>query len=95
MQWFAKKALDLAERQAKKHLPMTMADWAKHLDRILLATGDELLTRASEISMEIAQAKAESEFEKFRVQQDLTYQSDFDQLLDGLGPSATLSPPSP
>lgn len=88
--------LDLAERQAKKHLPMTMADWAKHLDRILLATGDELLTRASEISMEIAQAKAESEFEKFRVQQDLTYQSDFDQLLDSLAaPPAAPLPPRP
>ena len=81
--------LDLAERQAKKQIPMTMADWAKHLDRILLATGDELLTRASEISMEIAQAKAESEFDKFRVQQDLAYQSDFDQLLSGLEAAAS------
>lgn len=81
--------LDLAERQAKKQIPMTMADWAKHLDRILLATGDELLTRASEISMEIAQAKAESEFDKFRVQQDLAYKSDFDQLLSGLEAAAS------
>lgn len=37
---------------------MKMTAWAKHLDRIIVATGDELLTRASEISMEIAQAKA-------------------------------------
>lgn len=74
--------LDLAERQAKKHLPMTMAAWAKHLDRIIVATGDELLTRASEISMEIAQAKAETEFDKFRERQDIGYKSDFDLQLD-------------
>jgi len=74
--------LDLAERQAKKHIPMTMAAWAKHLDRIIVATGDELLSRASEISMEISQAKAETEFEKFRVRQDIGYKSDFDLQLD-------------
>lgn len=74
--------LDLAERQAKKRHPMTMAAWAKHLDRIIVATGDELLTRASEISMEIAQAKAETEFDKFRKLQDIGYRSDFDRQLD-------------
>ena len=74
--------LDLAERQAEKHIPMTMAAWAKHLDRIIVATGDELLTRSSEISMEIAQAKAETEFDKFRERQDIGYKSDFDLQLD-------------
>lgn len=37
--------------------------------------------------MEIAQAKAESEFEQFRVQQDLAYQSDFEQLLNEAAPA--------
>lgn len=59
-----------------------MAAWAQHLDRIIVATGDELLTRSSEISMEIAQAKAETEFDKFRERQDIGYRSDFDIQLD-------------
>ena len=82
--------LDLAQRQAEKHIPMTMKDWAKHLDRIIVASGDELLTRASEISAEIAQAHAEMEFEKFRVRQELEYRSDFDRQLDLLAEQAKL-----
>lgn len=83
--------LDLAERQAKKRLPMTMAAWAKHLDRIIVASGDELLTRASEISMEIAQTKAENEFDKFRERQDIGYKSDFDLQLDRIEAQAKKS----
>ena len=49
--------LDLALRQAQKHIPMTMAAWAKQLDRVIMASGDDLLNRASEISAEIAEAK--------------------------------------
>ncbi len=74
--------LDLALRQAQRHIPMTMAAWAKQLDLVIVASGDELLTRASEISAEIAEAKAVSEYEKFRVRQELEYKSDFDQQLD-------------
>lgn len=47
--------LDFAEMQASRHIPMTMEDWAKHLDRILIATEHELLTNAGKISMEVAQ----------------------------------------
>ena len=74
--------LDLALRQAQRHIPMTMAAWAKQLDLVIVASGDELLARASEISAEIAEAKAVSEYEKFRVRQELEYKSDFDQQLD-------------
>jgi hypothetical protein len=38
--------LDLAERRAQNHIPMTMEDWAKHLDLILEADGNALLTEA-------------------------------------------------
>lgn len=31
--------LDFAERQADRHQPMTMKDWAKHLDKILTMSG--------------------------------------------------------
>ncbi|MCQ4952897.1 RhuM family protein [Holdemania filiformis] len=35
--------LDFAERQAEREIPMTMEDWAKHLDGILTSTGEDLL----------------------------------------------------
>ena len=74
--------LDLALRQAQKHIPMTMAAWAKQLDLVIMASGDDLLNRASEISAEIAEAKAVDEYEKFRVRQELEYKNDFDLRLD-------------
>ena len=74
--------LDLALRQAQRHVPMTMAAWAKQLDLVIMASGDDLLRRASEISAEIAEAKAMDEYEKFRVRQELEYKSDFDLQLD-------------
>lgn len=70
--------LDTAERMAKRHIPMTMEDWAKRIDIILEAGGDKILTEAGTISHEYAQAFAESEFEKYRVIQDRLYESDFD-----------------
>ena len=73
--------LDLAERRARQRVPMTMEAWAKHLDLILEADGNELLTNAGRISAEIAKAHAESEFEKYRVLQDRLYQNDFDKLI--------------
>ena len=73
--------LDFAESQAKRNIPMTMQDWAKHLDRILMATEHELLTNAGTISMEVAKQHAETEFEKFRIIQDRLFESDFDRFL--------------
>ena len=74
--------LDLAENRAKRHIPMTMEDWARHLDRILSADDRALLQNAGRITAEAAKAFAEEEFEKFRVKQDRLYQSDFDILLE-------------
>ena len=73
--------LDFAEMQANRNIPMTMEDWAKHLDRILMATEHEILTNAGKISMEVAKAHAETEWEKYRVVQDQIYRSDFDLFL--------------
>ena len=55
--------LDMAERMAKRHIPMTMEDWAKRIDIILEATGDAILTDAGKITAEFAKSFAESEFE--------------------------------
>ena len=76
--------LDMAERMAKRHIPMTMEDWAKRIDIILEATGDVVLTDAGKITAEFAKSFAESEFEKYRIVQDRLFQSDFDRFNDNL-----------
>jgi len=73
--------LDFAENQAYRNIPMTMEDWAQHLDRILMATEHELLTNAGKISMEVARQHAETEWEKYRIVQDQLFESDFDRFL--------------
>ena len=75
--------LDMAERMAKRHIPMTMEDWAKRIDIILEAGGDAILQDAGKITAEYAKEFAESEFEKYRVIQDRLFRSDFDRLSDG------------
>ena len=74
--------LDMAERMAKRHIPMTMEDWAKRIDIILEAGGDAVLTDAGRITAEFAKSFAESEFEKYRLIQDRLFQSDFDRFED-------------
>ena len=76
--------LDMAERMAKRHIPMTMEDWAKRIDIILEATGDAVLTDAGKITAEFAKSFAESEFEKYRIIQDQLFQSDFDRFNENL-----------
>jgi hypothetical protein len=72
--------LDMAERMAKRHIPMTMEDWAKRIDIILEASGDAVLADAGKVTAELAKAFAESEFEKYRIIQDKLFSSDFDKL---------------
>ena len=76
--------LDMAERMAKRHIPMTMEDWAKRIDLILEAGGDAVLDNAGQISAEFAKQFAESEFEKYRVIQDKLFESDFDRFSNPL-----------
>ena len=76
--------LDMAERMAKKHIPMTMADWSKRMDIILEASGDAVLDDAGQISAEYAKNFAESEFEKYRIIQDRLFESDFDRFNQNL-----------
>ncbi len=71
--------LDMAERMAKRHIPMTMEDWAKRIDLILEAGGDAVLQDAGSITADAAKAHAETEFEKYRVLQDRLFSSDFDK----------------
>ena len=74
--------LDLAELQAKRHIPMTMADWEERLNRFLKVWDHEILQDKGKVSAEMAKIHAESEFEKYRIVQDALYQSDFDKLME-------------
>ena len=71
--------LDFAEARAKRHIPMTMEDWAKRIDAYLNSDERPLLTHAGSVSHEAAQEYAETEFEKYRVIQDRLFESDFDR----------------
>lgn len=73
--------LDYATRQARRHIPMTMADWASKLDAFLQFNDAEILQDKGKVTVAIAKAFAESEFEQYRIIQDRLYQSDFDRLI--------------
>ena len=73
--------LDLAEDRAERHIPMTMEDWSRRLDLFLMADDREVLQNAGRITAEIARAKAEGEFEKYRIIQDRMFLSDYDRYL--------------
>lgn len=74
--------LDIAKDMAERHIPMTMEDWAKRIDKFLDATNRDILQSAGSITAEYAKQYAESEFEKYRVIQDRLFRSDFDLLND-------------
>lgn len=74
--------LDMAEAQAERRIPMTMADWETRLNGFLTLWDREVLQDPGKISAELAKAHAESEFEKYRLVQDRLYKSDFDLFIE-------------
>jgi hypothetical protein len=73
--------LDLAEDRAKRHVPMTMEDWANRLDIFLQADERAILKDAGSITARIAKLHAETEFEKYRIIQDRLFESDYDKYI--------------
>ena len=76
--------LEFAESRAKRHIPMTMEDWAKRIDAYLSSDERPLLDNAGSVSHEEAVLHAETEFEKYRIIQDRLFQSDFDRFFEDL-----------
>ena len=76
--------LEFAETRAKRHIPMTMEDWARRIDAYLTSDERPLLDNAGSVSHEEAVQHAETEFEKYRIVQDRLFQSDFDIYLGTL-----------
>ena len=74
--------LIFAEGQAIRRIPMHMADWIKKLNAFLTLNERDILKHAGRISHELAQAKAELEYDKFKTSiSDSTrsVDADFDQ----------------
>ncbi|WP_099292574.1 virulence RhuM family protein [Butyricimonas sp. Marseille-P3923] len=76
-------SLDMAENMAKRHIPMTMEDWAKRIDKFIDVAELPILQDNGNVSAEFAKEFAETEFEKYRIIQDRLFQSDFDRFGDG------------
>lgn len=76
--------VDMAEARAEKHILMTMNDWKNLLEKFLSLSDCNILTDAGGVSHEEAEAKALSEYKEFLKQQDKTFLSDFDKLIQNL-----------
>ncbi len=81
MQRIVSAYLDMAELQAMRRMPMTMADWEVRLSGFLKLWDRDVLQDAGKVTTEIAKAHAESEFEKYRTVQDRLFESDFDRVI--------------
>lgn len=86
MQRIVSAYLDMAEMQALRKIPMTMADWENRLSGFLRLWDREILQDAGKVTAELAKTFAESEFEKYRIVQDRLFESDFDRAIKKLPP---------
>ena len=71
--------LDLAENNAQRGIMMTMEDWIKFLNSFLQLSNYPILKDKGKITMLEAKIKAETEYEKYRLIQDIEFESDFDR----------------
>ena len=74
--------LDIAENRAKRQIPMKMNDWVEELNAMLKMNKYEVLGDKGTISAKEAKEFAEKEFERFRIEQDKKYISDFDRIIE-------------
>ena len=95
MQRIVSAYLDMAEVQAMRRIPMTMADWEARLSGFLTLWDRDILQDAGKVSAELAKTHAESEFETYRITQDRQFESDFDRMVQaGKALAETATPPS-
>ena len=84
-----------AEGQAMRRIPMYMADWITKLDAFLTLNERDILTHSGIISHEMAQAKAEKEYDRFRALTATAprpVDSDFDRAIKELPKKARKKP---
>jgi len=71
--------LDYADLQAERHIPMRMQDWVGKLDAFLNFNEYDILRDPGKVSHEVAIRLAQDEYECFRIEQDRTFESDFEK----------------
>jgi hypothetical protein len=71
--------LSFAELQARNNKTMKMEDWIRKLDDFLRLNEKEILDHHGRISKKMADEKAESEYKKFKKNEDKKFISDFDK----------------
>jgi hypothetical protein len=76
--------LDYAENQAKRQIPMKMADWVKKLDAFLQFNEYDVLQNAGKVSAKVARELADKAYEAYRRQEDERLESDFDETIKDL-----------
>jgi len=74
--------LDVAESEAKEQKTITMNGWIQIADDLLKYRKKNILKDAGKISHKQALEKANKEYEKFRIKQDIEYISSMDKMLD-------------
>ena len=76
--------LDLAENRAKRGIVINMKDWIVFLDKFLELSDYPILLDNGKVSALEAKLKAEGEYDIFRVEQDINYVSDFDNIIKNI-----------
>lgn len=74
--------LDWAELLTRRQKLLTMKDWISRLDGFLEFNAYSVLHSYGKVSRSTAERHAFSEYDKFRVVQDMEYRSDFDKVID-------------
>ena len=74
--------LDYAENQAARQVPMKMQDWVEKLDAFLKFNEYDVLCNPGKVSSEVAKQLAFNHYEKFRIDQDQQFESDFDKEIE-------------
>ena len=64
---------------AAKQIPIKMSDWIQSLDAFLTFNEYNILKDAGRVTHDVAIELPEKEYERFRVVQDKTFESDFDK----------------
>ena len=72
--------LDYAESMAEENQVMTMKNWIEETDNLLKFRKKEILKTSGKISHKQALERAENEYEKFKIKQDMQYISSMDEM---------------
>lgn len=80
----AEQYLVFAEGQSARRIAMSMRDWITKLEGFLTLNDREILQDAGNVSAQFGKTHAETEFVKFRENEDASFESDFDRMMKAL-----------